>query len=440
LVNLPIFGYNKSLKPIAMMNRRNFISGTAAISAFTILKPSTVFGTSANSAIRMGIIGCGNRGTAVISDMVQHTSAQITAMADLFGYQLENAKPAFDKLNTGKGGVQIDPSNVFRGSLAYLELIHDPEVDAILVSSPAYSHPDFMEAAVNAGKHVYCEKPVAPDVAGCRQVIRAGQAAEGKVSVAVGFQIRHATPYMQMAERIRRGDIGEVVNVQLYYISSGGGKKEPAGKSPDEFMIRNHFHLTELSGGILLDQGIHMIDVCNWILNEQPGNALGMGNRKAEPDYGDTFTNYQVLYGYPQERNVSLHSTQFGRSFGDVCARFIGTKGIAEAHYSRGVYIEGENPWDSGVLRGQAPTPEQRAAGAFTSALYDSTPNKVKSFIQSIESGNFLNEAHSGATSTLSAILGRMSASAREEITWDEMYFSNQKYNLNLNLKQFDNI
>jgi myo-inositol 2-dehydrogenase / D-chiro-inositol 1-dehydrogenase len=102
--------------------------------------------------------------------------------------------------------------------------------------------------------------------------------------------------------------------------------------------------------------------------------------------------------------------------------------------------LKGENPWDSGVLRGQAPTPEQRAAGAFTSALYDSTPNKVKSFIQSIETGKLINEAHSGANSTLSAILGRMSASAREEITWDEMYFSNQKYNLNLNLKQFDNI
>ncbi|MFW6289825.1 MAG: Gfo/Idh/MocA family protein, partial [Mariniphaga sp.] len=289
-----------------------------------------------------------------------------------------------------------------------------------------------------AGKHVYCEKPVAPDVAGCRQVMRAGGNADGKVSIAIGFQIRHATPYMEMAKRIQRGDIGEVVNVQLYYLSSGTGRKEPKGSSPEEFMIRNHFHFRELSGGILLDQGIHMIDVCNWVLNEKPGNAVGMGNRKGEPDFGDTFTNYQVAYGYPQDRNVSLHSTQFGPTFGDVCARFLGTKGMAEAHYSRGVYIEGENPWDSGVLRGQAPTPEQRAAGAFTSALYDSTPNKVKAFIESIKTGNLINEARSGATSTLSAILGRMSATTKEETTWDEMYYSNQKYNPDLNLKQFD--
>ena len=419
------------------INRRKFIAGTAAISAFTILKPSTVFGTSANSAIRLGIIGCGNRGTALISDMVCHTSALIFAMADLFGYQLEKARPRFDDMNLKNGGVKVDPFKIFRGSRAYLELINDSGVDAVLVSSPAYSHPGFLEAAVDAGKHVYCEKPVAPDVAGCRQVIRAGQKAEGKVSVAIGFQIRHATPYIEMAERIRQGDIGEVVNVQLYYISSGTGKNQPVGNSPEEFMIRNHFHFCELSGGILLDQGIHMIDVCNWVLNEKPGNALGMGNRKGEPDFGNTFTNYQVIYGYPHERNVSLHSTQFGPKFNDVCARFIGTKGVAEAHYSRGVYIEGDNPWDSGVVKGE-PTEEQRAAGAFTSALYDSTTNKVKAFIHSIESGNLLNEAHSGATSTLSAILGRMSATSKEETKWDEMYYSNQKYDLNLKLEQFD--
>jgi myo-inositol 2-dehydrogenase / D-chiro-inositol 1-dehydrogenase len=423
-----------------MITRRKFIVGAASASVFTVLKPAIVFGTNANSAIRMGIIGCGNRGTAVMTDMVNHTSARIVAMADLFGYQLEKAKPVFDKLNRDNGGAAIDSSNVYRGSEAYLELINNQDVDAALISSPAYTHPDFLEAAVQAGKHVYCEKPVAPDVAGCRQVIKAGQNAEGKVSVAIGFQIRHATPYMEMAERIRRGDIGEVVNVQLYYLSSGSKKNEPVGGSPEEFMIRNHFHFRELSGGILLDQGIHMIDVCNWVLNEKPGKAAGMGNRKGEPDFGDTFTNYQVAYGYPQERNVSLHSTQFGPVFGDVCARFMGTKGMAEAHYSRGVYIEGDNPWDSGVLRGQAPTPEQRAAGAFTSALYDSTPNKVKAFIGSIETGNLVNEAYSGATSTLSAILGRMSATSEETTTWDEMYYSNQKYELNLNLKQFDSI
>jgi len=419
-------------------NRRNFLATTAAFSAFTILKPATAFGSRANSAIRVGIIGCGNRGTEVLTEMIKNTSAQTVAMADLFNYQLEKAKSVFDKVNIDHGGVSVDKSKIYRGSEAYLQLINDPQVDAVLVSSPAYTHPGFLEAAVLAGKHVYCEKPAAPDVAGCKKVIEAGEKAAGKVSVAIGFQIRQATPYIEMANRIRKGDIGEVVNAQLYYLSSRIKKVEPVGNSKDEFMIRNHFHSAELSGGIFLDQAIHMIDVCNWVLNEKPENAVGKGNRKGEPDFGDTFTNYQVIFEYPQNTNVSVHSTQFGPSFGDVCARFIGTKGIAEAHYGLGVFIKGENPWDSGILHGVEPTPEQRAAGVFTSALYDSTPNKVKAFINSIVSGNLINEARSGATSTLSAIMGRMSAESRKETNWNEMLSSNQKYNLNLNLKQFD--
>src|SRR5690606_11437896 len=168
-----------------MVTRRKFISGTAAISAFTILKPSIVFGTAANSAIQIGITGCGNRGTAVITDMVKHTSARINGMADLLGYQLDKALPVFNKLNNDKNAAAIDSNNIYRGSVAYLELIHNPGIDAVLISSPAYTHPDFLEAAVQAGKHVYCEKPVAPDVAGCKQVIRAGRNANGKVSIAI---------------------------------------------------------------------------------------------------------------------------------------------------------------------------------------------------------------------------------------------------------------
>ncbi len=424
------------MKPI---NRRKFLASSVAISAFTVLKPATVFGTTANSAIRIGIIGCGNRGTAVIGNMVKHTSGQIIAMADLFDYQLEKAKPKFDQFNIDNNGVAIDKSKVYQGSESYKKLLTDPDVDAVLISTPAYAHPDYLAAAVSSGKHTYCEKPVAPDVAGCKSVIQTGEKAKGKVSISIGFQIRHATPYVEMANRIRKGDIGDVVNAQLYYISSGAVKDvKPVGNSREEYMIRNHFHFRELSGGILLDQGIHMIDIWNWIVNENPENAIGSGNRKGAPDFGDTFTNYQAIYGYPNETNVTVHSTQFGSVFSDVCARIIGTKGVAEAHYSRGVFIEGENPWDSGVLRGQQPTPEQRAAGIFSSSLHDSMPNKVKSFINSIETGELINEAQSGANSTLAAILGRMSATSGKQKTWDEMYFSNQKFNPNLNLSQFN--
>jgi myo-inositol 2-dehydrogenase / D-chiro-inositol 1-dehydrogenase len=136
---------------------------------------------------------------------------------------------------------------------------------------------------------------------------------------------------------------------------------------------------------------------------------------------------------------VSIHTTQIGPYFGDVCCRFVGTKGIAEAHYGGGVFINGDNPWDSGVARsGSELTPEQKASGAFLSSLDDADANKEIAFIKSIETGNYLNEARSGADSTFTAILGREAAMANRKMTWEEMIHSNQKLDPKLNLKQFD--
>jgi hypothetical protein len=129
-----------------------------------------------------------------------------------------------------------------------------------------------------------------------------------------------------------------------------------------------------------------------------------------------------------------------GTCFGDVCARFIGTTGIAEAHYSGGVFIEGSNPWDSGILRSSQTklTPELIAKGTTGDALFDANKNKVQSFIRSIESGNFLNETVSGSNSTLAAIMGRNSAIRNEEISMEEIRFTDEYLDPKLNLSQFD--
>ena len=310
----------------------------------------------------------------------------------------------------------------------------------MLISSPAYTHPEFLEAAVDAGKHIYCEKPVSVDVAGCKRVERAGERAKGKLSIVVGFQIRHATAYAEMVRQIQSGRIGEVMNAQLYYLSSGSAFKPFENVSDDELRIRNQYKFNALSGGILLDQGIHMIDVCNWTLQASPLSARGYGNRKGAASFGDTWSNFQVAYQYPNDINVSLHCSQVGTNFGDVCARFVGTKGIAEAHYSGGVFIEGPSPWDSGILR-HAQTnlsPDLIAKGATGQSLHDSDQNKGKSFIQSIESGNFLNETASGAASTLSAIMGRNSAITGQEMSMEEVRYSDEKLDARLNLAQFE--
>lgn len=411
------------------MQRRKFIKSTSTISAVTILSPNIAFGTNRNSAINIGIIGCGNRGTGVISSMSRNTNIHILAMADIFKDKLELAKPRLDKVNQDKGLSKIDPKKIYSGPKAYMELINDPDLDAVMISSPAYTHPEFLEAAIKAGKHVYCEKPAAVDVAGCKRIENAGRAIDGKLSVAIGFQIRHASPYVEMVKRIQRGDIGDIINVQLYYFSSGLPVHPYPEGSIDEQRIRNQYKFRNLSGGILLDQAIHILDVCNWTLGMHPLEAIGTGGRKGAPDFGDSWNNFQISYLYPEDIRVSVHSTQFGPTFGDVCARFAGTKGIAEAHYSRGVFINGDNAWDSGMLRDnrQQVTAEQRSAGAFSSGLHDADMNKQKAFIHSIETHNYLNETLAGANSTLSAILGREAAASGKSRTWDEMRLSNSK-------------
>jgi predicted dehydrogenase len=421
------------------MKRRDFLQNTAALSAVTILSPAAAFGTQANTAIRIGIIGCGGRGTGVIKSMSEHTNINIIAMADLFRDKLDASKKILDEQNVRKGFSAIPKTSTYTGSKCYQQLLANKDVDAVLISSPAYTHADYFEAAAQAGKHIYCEKPAAPDVAGCRKVEHVGNLYNGKQSMVIGFQIRHATPYVQMVERIQRGDIGEVLNVHLSYLATRIDPKETAGMSWDEIRIRNQYHFHALSGGTMLDQAIHMIDVCNWAIQKIPMNAIGTGGIDATQTFGDSWKHYQVVYQYPGV-NVSVHAVQYGTSFGDVCAKFIGTKGTAEAHYSGGVFISGDNPWDSGIPKAGAPplTAEQRNAGAFQSALQDADPNKEIAFINSIQSGKYLNQARSGAESALTAILGREAAISGERIGWDELRNSNMRLDPMLNLSQFD--
>ena len=421
------------------MKRRDFLQNTAAISAVTLISPATAFGSKANSAIRIGIIGCGSRGTAVITSMSNQTNINIIAMADLFRDKLENAKKILDEQNIKKGFPAISKPYTYTGSKAYMQLLENKDADAVLISSPAYTHADFLEAAAMAGKHIYCEKPVSPDVAGCRKVEHVGNLVNGILSIVIGFQIRHATPYVEMVKRVQRGDIGDVLNVHLCYLSTKLNVRDISGLSYDEARIRNQYSFHSLSGGTMLDQSIHMLDVCNWTLQKLPAQAIGTGGKDESLKFGDTWKHFQVVYQYPGV-NVSMLATQFGTHFGDVCAKFIGTKGTAEAHYSGGVFISGDNPWDSGVPKcaNENPTEEQRRAGAFLSALQDADANKEIAFINSIETGNYLNETQSGAESTLTAILGREAAISGERIGWDELRNSNARIDPMLNLSQFD--
>ena len=403
------------------MDRREFLKVFAASTAFSMLRPMDMMaGEKINRPLRIGFIGTGNRGTSVITAMSHNNNIEIYALADLFRDRIDDVKPQLDKLNAAKGLPPVAEENIYVGGDAYKKLLRDKQVDAVIISTPAYAHPMIFEAAVKAHKHVYCEKPSAPDVWGTRRMMEAAGGVRD-LSLVLGFQVRYASAYDEMIRRIHNGDIGEVLTAQLYYNGSGGGGKRPAVEN-DEFRIRNHFQYLAHSGGILNDQGIHIREICNDVLRAVPQYALGIGNDKGRRyEYGDTLTNYHVVYGYPNGVNVSIQSLQIGSRFGDVCARFFGTKGMAEAHYSGGVFITGENKWDSGA----------------DNALSDADANKGRSFVDSIVNKAYINQIESACNSTLTAMLGREAVLKGRKLTWDEMLEENQRYGQQPDLSKF---
>ena len=422
-------------------DRRTFLK-TSAAAGLTLMKPRSVFGSSANSTVNLGIIGCGSRGSHVGASFMENTNTRVVAIADLFEDRLMEGKQRFNDLLNQKGDSPLRDSHLFQGSEAYKRLLDLNDVDAVLIATPHFVHPEQLDTAVDAGKHVYLEKPVAVDVHGCRKVMLAGRKAEGRLSLAVGFQIRCASPFVAMVGRIHDGDLGEIVMGQTHYLAGRPNRPAPPGvTSPDELRMRLWALDRVLSGDNILLQGVHVIDICNWILGSHPAKATGTGGRKGRIDPGNNRSYFMVNYDYPGSIPVSFQSQQFDPGYGDVCERFFGTKGISESHYSGGVFIKGENEWDSGVARGtqEEISAKDWAAGAFRSALDDADPNKQKAFVESITSGNYLNEARSGAESTLSAILGTIAAYREDEVTWTEMLASDEKWDSMIDLSQFDN-
>jgi len=429
-----------------MMERREFIKTSAMIAGMSLLKNDTLTAGFLPAPdvkpVKIGFIGCGDRGTGVISTMSANNNIHITALADLFRDRMDTALPVVNQLNKNRNFAAVEDKHVYIGADAYRSLLLESDTDAVLISTPAYAHPFIFEAAVAAGKHVYCEKPAAPDVYGTLRMMKAAANVKNQ-SLVLGFQIRYASPYVELVRRIHRGDIGEVVSVQLYYNSCEVPRKTQLDPASDEFRIRNHFHYLSLSGGILSDQGIHILDVCNWALKATPLYAVGMGGRKGNMGFGDTLTNYQVLYKYPDDINVSIQTSQLGPVFGDVCARFIGTKGYAEVHYDGNIFIRGENEWNTGAEPAISGAEPQSASNQspfgikLDSTLYDADINKGKSFIQSIESGQYLNQLATACESTLTAHLGREAVLQNKTLSWKKLVASNQRTDPKLNLEKF---
>ena len=389
-----------------MSDRRTFIQSLGAM----VIAPQLIRGTASNSAVRVGLLGCGNRGMTHAGTLSKIDDARMVAFGDLYQDKLDRARQRYPDATLG-----------FVGERAYQQMAESKEIDAIVLATPAYKHPEHLDAIVAAGKHVYCEKPVAVDVAGAKRILEIGHKAEGRLTLDVGFQIRSAPPFVQLVNRIHEGALGEIVCGAAYYYCPLPDYPPYPSASPEELRIRHWWRDRAYSGDIIVEQNIHAIDICNWVMNGHPVKAVGTGGQTGrDQKVEDIYSHFDVVYYYPNGAHVSFSSVQFGKGKFDVNERFFGTKGQSQSPYSGPLGIIGDEAWTwSGSEAGKDAS--FSASGAFSDNLAQADSEKQRGFIASITSGQFHNQAAAGVEAALSAMLGREAAYRGHEMTWDEL-------------------
>ena len=303
------------------MDRRAFIRHTAALGAAAAL-PSLVRqgavvtgapdaararAARVGSELRIGVIGCGGRGTGAAANALEASpDSRITAVGDLFD---ERIASCLGHLTSFGGRAEVAQSNRFVGFQAFEGVLRAP-CDVVILATPPGFRPQHFAAAVDAGKHVFLEKPVAVDGTGIRAVLAAAaRADERRLAVVAGTQRRHETSYREAMERIRGGAIGDIIAARVFWNMGSLWHRQPdPARSDVENQIRNWLYHTWLSGDHIVEQHVHNIDVANWALDANPVRCVAVGGRQVRTDpasYGHIFDHFAVDFEYPPARDGS---------------------------------------------------------------------------------------------------------------------------------------
>jgi len=370
-------------------SRREFIrrSGAPAAAAlgFMVTPPQAVRGSQAGSALSIGLIGCGNRGLYISGLAAKNEFARITAICDIYEDRLEEGSKKYS------GAVRYKNHKDLLAS----------DVDAVMIATPAYLHPEHFEAAVAARKHIFMEKPAGVTPAGCRRVIAAAKKADPARRITVDYQQRYGKDYRRACEVVRSGELGPVKMVRAAWLGSGPAIKtgHPAGQE----RIRNWFFYRELSGDILVEQDCHNIDVVNWFTGAHPVRATGYGSRQIRK-YGDIYDNLAATFQFADGMVFSYSANQFRTpGFQDISETFICENGAVS------VSRRGYTIWRD----------QQKPEEAVTK--HDITQDGVNEFIEGCRTGKLENAAFSAAESTLTAIMALEAMVRGGEMTWERI-------------------
>ena len=384
------------------VSRRDFIKASAAVSVGTMFAGTQKIFAAGSDKIRVGVVGCGGRGTGAAMDIVNSADGvEIVAMGELFEDRLDKSLAKLSREVDDKVTVTKDTS--FTGFDAYEKVIAC-DVDVVILATPPHFRPAHLKAAIDAGKHVFMEKPVAVDPVGVRSIIKTSQRAKQKgLAIVAGTQRRHQNHYLEIMKRIHAGDIGDIIAAQCYWNQNDLWVKEHRSDWSDmEWQCRNWLYFTWLSGDHIVEQHVHNLDVVNWAIGSHPVQCMGMGGREVRkaPKFGNIFDHFAVEYEYPNGARVLSMCRQTDGCTKRISERILGSKGSVYTDGSN-AYIEGENPY---TYPDESPNPYVQ---------------EHTDLIASIRAGNPLNEGKRVAESTLTAIMGRISAYTGRELKWD---------------------
>ena len=390
---------------MANFTRRDALAGVAV--NLLLVKPGTAFGSQANSAVSFGIIGTGGRGSYVGTHMTHDPRTRLVAICDIYPDKIDKAKtdiPGADK------------ARVYRD---HKELLAQRDIDAVLIATPVFLHPVHFEAAVNARKHIYCEKPAGADVAGVKRLLAAAERADKAKTMQFGFQQRFSPEYRAALKIMRSGKVGQLSMMESYWVLGGvppKGFKSPY--PPEQDKIRHWGLWMETSGGVIVEQDCHGVDVLNWFADAHPVKAIGAGGLRYKTFHGDSDSDHHhITYYYPNDVEGWLLSIKQTAGFRDVKEQIYCSQGMLETART---YYKHHGPLANSAYK-NADDLSDRSLVEKVDSKREITIDAVESFFTSILEAKPYSMAQIAADATLTSLLGRMAYQTKREVTWEEL-------------------
>jgi predicted dehydrogenase len=399
--------------------RREFLKTSALLGsalAAPAIRPGTLFAKGNTETLKVGLIGCGGRGTGAANQALHaDPNVALTAMGDAFQDQLDKSLQSLQKECGDK--VKVTPENRFVGLDAYQKVI-ESGVDVVLLTTPPGFRPVHLKAAIEAGKHVFCEKPMATDAPGVRSVVESAKLAKDRnLSLVAGFCWRRDAARREFYKRVHGGAIGELRAIYADYYAGPVKPMPPATARPAdmgdlEWQMRNWYNFVWLSGDGYVEQCCHSVDKVAWAMNDQPPlKAVAVGGRQIPNNEGNIFDHMFVVYEFPNDVRAFLGQRQVGNTFSENSDYLMGSEGFGKIPGFQAPIIKAKTNW------------RYRDSGPKTD-MYQVEHNEL---FASIRNGEPINDGHWMAQSTLMGIMGRTAAYTGQEITWEDAMNSQEK-------------